>query len=609
MATINASGTEAVFQIKQWFGLNQNPDGDTKLKMGEASVMRNFMVTRDGNLRKRPGSRRLYSFGEGRISGMWSGTVLGSEIVSVTHGNKAYIVYNGRWLEAPQEIGEFDTAPDSVFMYGFADKLWFLTGTKLYSWDGDSFEVPVGYRPLVAITVPPVGGGTTLEGINKLNGLRRVWFSPDGEAKDFVLPERELESIDGVRLAVNGSFVPTTAYTADLVNGKLTFTDTPQKGVNTLEVEYSVPHDFSSQVFSMRFAETYNGNQDSRVFLYGDGTNKTIYSGVDYWGAQRGDYFPDLNEMSVGSQNTPVTAMVRQSGAMIVFKSDSTYCVSTGTITGADGLDIDAFYVKPVNKAIGNEAYGQAQLVLNYPRTLFGADVYEWKNSASFSSGLTYDERQARRISDRVNSKLRDFRLSDCITFDDNYNQHYYIVYGREALVHNYAADAWYEYTNLDIACACAVDGVMYFGTHDGRVMELNSSTLSDEMPDGTHAPIDCYWESGSMSFGQDFKRKHSAMLWLGVKPEAHSEVHVTIETDRANIDTEKVVVRDMFDFGSIDFGAMDFSLSGRPQMERLKLKAKKFVYYKLKLANNTNDSTTTVNSADIRVRFTGFAK
>ena len=56
MAKITGQTDERIFQIKEWKGLNENPDGDTKLKMGEAAVIRNFKVTRDGNLQRRPGS-------------------------------------------------------------------------------------------------------------------------------------------------------------------------------------------------------------------------------------------------------------------------------------------------------------------------------------------------------------------------------------------------------------------------------------------------------------------------------------------------------------------------------------------------------------------------
>ena len=46
-----------------------------------------------------------------------------------------------------------------------------------------------------------------------------------------------------------------------------------------------------------------------------------------------------------------------------------------------------------------------------------------------------------------------------------------------------------------------------------------------------------------------------------------------------------------------------------KPQMKRLKIKAKKFVFYKLILSSNNENAAATVTSADIRVRYTGYAK
>ena len=59
MASISSATNEKVFQLKSFLGLNQNPDGDTKLKLGEAADMRNFTITRDGNLQRRAGTLTL----------------------------------------------------------------------------------------------------------------------------------------------------------------------------------------------------------------------------------------------------------------------------------------------------------------------------------------------------------------------------------------------------------------------------------------------------------------------------------------------------------------------------------------------------------------------
>lgn len=59
MASITGAANEKIFSLKGWGGLNESPDGDTRLKLGEASRMINWKVTRDGNLKRRPGTEYI----------------------------------------------------------------------------------------------------------------------------------------------------------------------------------------------------------------------------------------------------------------------------------------------------------------------------------------------------------------------------------------------------------------------------------------------------------------------------------------------------------------------------------------------------------------------
>ena len=411
-------------------------------------------------------------------------------------------------------------------------------------------------------------------------------------------------SLDYVKDLSTGEDMAAESYTADTAAGTVTFPEAPAMGTNTIEIGWTMGENFRDQVTKMRWGELYAGTQDTRIFLYGDGSNKAIYSGLDYDGNPRADYFPDLNEVSVGDANTPITSMIRHYSRLLCFKESSAWTIQYGTISMADGLVTEAFYVTPVNRSIGNVAPGQVRLVLNSPRTLHGSDVYEWKNSGSYSSNLTVDERQAKRISDRIYATVRKFDLERCYCYDDNWAQEYYICHNGRALVHNYAADAWYYYEDFDAVCMANFRGELLYGTSDGRLMHFSTDYLSN---DGR--AIDAYWESGSMSFGQDYQRKYSAMLWVGVKPESSAEVTVTVQTDRSSSYTEKLVTSSLANFAHVNFAKWSFATNRKPQMSRLKIKAKKFVFYKLVFRTSAADSTVTILAADIRVRFTGYAK
>lgn len=605
MATITGSSSERIFQIKAWLGLNENPDGDTKLKLGEAAAMRNFTVTRDGNLRRRAGTKRILELSDGEpVRGLWSGNVIGEEQLLCACDGKLWKLWDSATGEfVREELGELDTSQE-VHFFGFSNIVYMINGSEYKQWDGENLKDVEGYRPLVTITVPPTGGGETLEQVNKLCGKRRCWLSPDGEATEFLLPEENIKNIDYVKDLKTGELLDSSAYAANAETGVIAFNEAPEMSVNSFEVGWSMEENFREQVSSMRFGELYDGSQDSRIFLYGDGSNRAIYSGLDYDGKPRADYFPDLNEVSVGDENTPITGMIRHYSTLVCFKTGSTWAVQYGVITLADGTLTPAFYVVPVNRSIGNVAPGQVRLVLNAPLTLHGNDLFEWRNNGAYSSNLTADERQAKRISDRIYASLSGYSFKDCYCWDNNETQEYYICFDGKALVYNYAADAWYSYDNFDARCMVNFHGELYFGNSVGDIEHLSYNYLSD---DG--AAIDAYWESGSMSFGQDYMRKYSAMLWVGIKPESNGEVYVTVQTDRRSQNSERVVASSLASFRKANFARWSFSTNRKPRMTRLKIKAKKFVFYKLIFRADTADTTATLLAADIRVRFTGYSK
>lgn len=524
-----------------------------------------------------------------RVRGIWSGFVEGREVLcAACNGHLWELFYeDGEWSKA--SCGEIDTT-GSVNMFGFDEKLYILDGSEYRVWDGTTLTAVEGYRPLVSVAVSPAGGGTTLEAVNRLTGARRCRFSPDGTAKTFQLPEKGISSVDWVRDINTGTDYDEDQYTVDLEAGTVTFTTAPANATDNLEIAWTNPVSFRSQVSSMRYSELYSGAQNTRVFLYGDGSNKAIYSDLDTDGVPRADYFPDLGEAAVGDSNTPITAMIRHYNRLLCFKLDSAWSISYDTITLADGSVTAGFYVTPVNRDIGNCAPGQAVLVENRPRTLDGRSVIEWK-ATSTGGNITGDQRNAERISQRVDRTIRTFDLASAVTFYDKITHEYYVI-GEDgtALVHNVEADAWYVYTGLNASCMINYKDELYYGTADGYLRHFSQDYKSDN-----GAAIDALWESGAMSFSQDFRRKYSAMIWVGIKPEDGARLTVTAQTDRKS-----------------DFAEYSFSAGGEgavPEMERIKLKAKKFTYYKLILENNSPDTTATVVSADIRVRGTGYVR
>lgn len=610
MATITSAAPDKIVSVKQFKGLNECRDGDTKLALGEASVCQNWKVTRDGNLQRRPGIKSLATLSNSnQITGMWGGYVGGVEYLLATVGSSVYKIYdseNGGYLNPPVAISGTSglISGSHVHMFGFDEKVYFLDGSHYCEWDGTTFKSVEGYAPIVIHVLGPDNtanaGGELLEQVNKLTAKRRAWLSPDGTGKTFTLPEA-VASVDRIINTVDGSQVVTSWS----VSGRqITFVTAPSAGVDTIEVQYTATASYRSQINAMRYSELFSGENDRRVFLYGDGTNELFYSDIDYNGIARADYFPDMNEIAVGDSNTPVTGLIRHYSRLICYKLDSTWDIATSFLQLADGSTIASFYVNPVNRAIGNEAPGQVQLVLNSPRTLFQNELYEWKGSTR-TGNLTNDERQAVRISDRIYSSLRDFDFANAICYDDNANQEYYVVYNGTALVHNYAVNAWYKYTNIHATCMWSFHNVLHYGTNSGMIVQLTELAKDDL---GT--AINAVWESGSMDFGADYMRKYSSVIWVSVKPQSSSYVEVTLRTDRKNdFAVKSIAIGADGGFTEWDFRSFSFSDNTEPKMSRIRLKAKKFEFYKIIFQSNKEATTATILGFDIRTRQTGYAK
>lgn len=742
MARITATTNDRVFSLQKWMGLNEHPDGDTRLKLGEASRMVNWRVTRDGNLKLRPGqefvlglgpeygleighelrevgvyqatdilfvseevsatarlgtltmtggdigtidsgrivqpnatvengryvpagnswsvvdgvlateapagqtvtpdvlAQRLAALGDGEyiyyqvsgatyalpnngialkddgyhlygllataeavgdpkpISALWSGKMGGKDVLLAACDGGIYSLYNADEdvLEATK-IG--DAATDKgVHFFQFDGIVYLLNGYEYYKYDGVNFVTVHGYRPLVALSIGPQGTGDagelTSEYVNRLNAERRVWISPDGSTNPtFQLPEKNIASIDKViNLSTNNIVDATTGYTADLVAGTITFNGTMPKAVNSYEIQYSAQSDYRSQVTSMLFSEFYSGTTDTRIFLYGDGSNKTIYSGMDYDGVPRADYFPDQYEVAIGDANEPITSMIRHGGALIAYKPRECWSLQHGVVELATGDLTPSIYTTPVNRERGNEAIGQVRLVDNSPITVSGTELYRWGSVSRYSSAIGRDERNAQRISDRIQTSIKELNFKTVRMWDDNDHQEFYLCGENMALVWNYSRDCWYRYENFDATAICSFHGDLYIGSHDGKIRRMSDYVVGD---DGIEIVAD--WESGAIDFGAAYSRKYSAALWIGMKPIEGTSVNVTVETDRKNTFHEKVVA------------STKAKVLGQPFMARSKIKAKKFVFYRLILRVNKRMLPTTITNVEIRVRMTSDAK
>lgn len=656
MARLTGGSDNTVVQIRAFLGLNENPDGETTLKVGEFSRMWNFRITQDKHLQKRPGSKKLLSVyvdptaptpggaelfshkddeeipvdppaydedanfgpidpkdpaypGAGEfpddpvtkkpthLFGVWAGMVGGKQHVLANYDG--FVLDIDLSAQTAKKVGSAAVATTTFF--GFDEKVYLLDGKHYMVWDGGAdtkFQPVEGYIPTILTATTPGGAGTRLENVNRLNGKRRVEFSPDGTAKTFQLPEKPISEVLGVTL--DGEAV--TGYTENVVSGVVTLSSAPPEGANTLTVTYRKGDGAAGEVTGMRYAEFYNGATDARVFLYGDGGNRAIYSGVEYAsGKPSAEYFPDLFEVAVGESNTPVTALVRHYSRLMAYKPGSAWVITAGGLTTESGRYTPAFYVSPVNRQFGNEAMGQVKLLENDPLTMDGGSVYLWRNANGYISN---NENNAKRVSDRVAATLRGFDVAHLKTYNVRQDREFWFLYGNDALLYNYTNDTWYFYRGLPFNNILEVNGQVYGFGNDGRIVHFSRGYRSD---DGQ--PIDCYAETGAMDFGRDWQTKFSPMLFVAIRPENNARINVTVESNRRSGYPEKLVSANLSTFESVDFSHFSFITNRKPQVRRLKLKVKKAAFYRIIYKSQDKTATSTVIETDVRLRYAGVVK
>lgn len=613
MAHINAVSSASVLKIKEFLGLNENPDGDTHIKTGELSELRNFRITRDKHLQIRPGQKTVLNLrtawdawaasqqpapsnADPHFCGAWQGTVGGGEHIVAAFGGVLFDVK----LDAGTSRVIGTCAEDGTSFFGFGGKVYLLNGHEYMSWDGGaetSFQTVEGYIPTVQTAVTPTGHGTLLENVNRLTGKRKVKYSPDGTSTAFYLPEKEVDEV----VSVDGASI---TWTLDKAKGILTFASAPTAGTNTLTVTYRKGSGEREQVTKMRFSEFYNGATDTRVFLYGDGTNKTIYSGMDLdKGVATAEYFPDLYEAAIGDENTPITALIRHHARLLAFKPSSAWSVDYSLTTVETGTATTAFYITPVNRQYGNKAPGQVQLLENNPLTMDGESVYQWKATSS-NGNVTSDARNAVRASDRVRDTIGSFDFSKTVTFNRKWESEFWFLCGGRAAILNYANDTWYLYNNMPFLHMEEVDGQVYGFCRDGGVRHVSRQYRNDDGAD-----INAYAATGSMDFDRDWALKYSPMLFVAIQPESGARIHVTVETNRRSDYPDKVVAASLSTFAHANFAHWSFRTNRKPQVRKVKMKVKKATFYKLIFQSCSASATATVLETDVSLRYSGNVK
>lgn len=624
--------SEKIFTVDKFLGLNESAGGATELKMGEASKIENFSITDSYNLKSRPGivpylyespSSPYKAPSVRYLSVFMYGDSYLIEIIRDSVGNaESTTIYKGidRVLKIPRNVMGVITYNGSVYFLWISSNIpdipaagefyrYEMSVSHIVRNDDGSFteHTENTYSPLVLSGCTPSGKGTEIERLNILSDFFRVEFIADGTSTAYVLPSAadQVTTVASTQGTFVGTFDPNTHI--------YTFTEAPEKGVEISFHCRTNDEDLLAarkRFLKMPYHEYYNGDTDSRMFFYGDGTNLCYYTGIPADGSNK-LYVPALNELCVDFSDSPITGLVRHYSRLLAFKPDGVDAITYEPITLADGSVTAGLYLRPVSRAFGNDALGQAHLVKNNPRTFTGGGLYEWQ-VASYSYR---DERNAKLVSQKVANSIAAADPQKLIAFDDDANKTYYVFLNDEngtVLVNRYELDVWSVFRSeltKNVAQVLSHDGKMLF-LHDNILYYFDeNSTFDVPLGESNNIPIDYVWESGYMSFGADYKRKYSSNIWVSMLPEAASQMEITVKTDRRAEYLAKIHGLPLLDFGNIDFSNFSFLTRNAPKIKRIKIKVKKFVYYKLIFRSKKPGTRATILGYDQQVRYSSNVK
>lgn len=582
-------GKPSITTIKNFLGLNMNETGETQLKLGEASLIKNFRITKDYKLEKMYGYVEEYET-NARVRANWVGKLNGTEMNVYVADGKAY--------KDGTQIGTLTNADTTIFE--FNKILYFMNGTEIKQYDGSTFGNISPYVPMIKIACTPAGVGDDYEPINLLSDFRRVSFSADGTATTFQLPEKDITLYTG-NVWINGEVV-TEGVSYNSANGTVTITPAPAQGTDNVVIQYkknNVAASVAQNITKNKYVQTYGLADDTRVFIYGnpDAKNRIYFSDLGS-GVPNPTYFPANNFIDVGSSNSAVTDISRQYDRLIISKENETYYMTYDTITDSTGATIITFPTSPLNKSHGMLANAQGQVLDNYVTTIDNSGIVQWLNTQS------KDERNATIISDRVKEWLQDRDITKAVTLDYQEEKEYWLAIDKDVLVYNYANSTFYTLELPDyVRTLTTYEGNIYMGTDTG-VMKWQKTTTTYNTE-----TINAEWQGGFYDFEREYKRKTMRILWIALKPAVRTSLKINYISDRNIGSTDKVIEQKLFSYPYWNYADYSYQTNNTVKPFKIKLKAKKFAFLKLILKNDDVYTELIVDSISIQKAYGGFVK
>ena len=489
------------------------------------------------------------------------------------HGDEYGLVHVGT-LMYHKDVVKYEGANDVRSpSWQFGAKLYIVDGKKLLVWDGTNVNPvsDVAKIPTVTIAKDPSGGGTVYESLNLLQpGFTELFLgTEDDTAYHLTFGELDDTPTEVYVLDSTGNWVEKTEdvdYTVDRTNGIINFATAPGKSPVTGEdnvkiTAYRTVSGYADRVNKCCIGTQYglNGATD-RLFLSGN----PDYINHDWFSEQDNPtYFPDTNYSVLGNSKSAIMGYSiinnylathkdeRETGQFIIFRE--------GTLVD------DSVIFRIVNTLQGAGAIAKNTFAYLSSEPLFLTRLGVYAITAQDVTGEKYGQNRSFYLNGKL---LEEDNLENAFAFvyKDMYwlciNDVAYILDGLQPLQtdktmpYSTRQYAGFYRTNLPANCMWEFDGVLYFGTTDGRVCRFYTDPDVGVSYNDDGETIEAIWETPEIDGKLFYKNKTFRYMAVRLK----SAIAATLEIYAKKNEEWNFIKRDSYYSKLLTFSELIFS-------------------------------------------------
>lgn len=506
----------------------------------------------------------------------------------------------------------------------------FVYNNKLYINDGKNYiffennEIKtvesVASIPTTTIARNPSGGGTLYQPVNLLQSKRKNSFLANGTDKSYTLDTNGLDAIE-IEVTVDGKKkTEGTDFTVNRMTGVVTFSSAPTSPTTKGQDNVIITFSKTIKDYSLRIKKCLlNCIFDNRIFFSG---NSQFPNALFNSMLNDPTYVSDLAYYQDGSDNIPITSLLRVGDSILVIKSDdqqdAVVYYHTPKEIKTEEMDETTYPTKQGLAGIGCISMWGSKNFLDEPVFMSRLGL---ESFTKLNLGL---ERSIEHKSSMVDGKLvnesdlKEVHIEQwkgylmCLV-----NGHIYLADNRQKYLNKGTQQQeyeWYYWDNIgDVVegkfkkaiLLKEYDGSLFFGTENGTIAKFVDGIYNDN-----GRAIYSQWQTPSDSFGSEnhVKTTNKRGGIANLKTIPGSICKLKEITDKSN---EKEITRfNASGFSYTKFSYIDFSYNtSKKAYMKYKIKEKKWTNISLIFYSDELNKPFGLFSATLEAFVGGYVK